>query len=920
MKRLRALLLSTILLTVGGAVEAATFYVATDGNDAWSGKLVEPNAGRTDGPFATLHRARDAVCGLKAGGPLREPVTVSVRGGVYRLEKPIEFGPEDSGTKQSPVTYTASAGQRPVLSGGRPIAAWQKADGPLWKALVPGVKEGRWQFHQLFVNGQRRTRARTPNVGYLYTEGILAPFDRAKWYDSNILAKRGFVFRDGDIRKWNNFSDALIVIYHSWTTSIHFIAGLEPQERIVRLKPISTWPIGYWWEYNTRYHVENVFEALDQPGEWYLDRPAGTLYYWPMPGEDLAHAEVIAPVVRQTLMAIKGRPGAKKYVEHLRFQGLSFQHTDCHLARDMATDQQGATERLPLIDAQGLRHSVFEDCEIAHAGENGLWLDSGCCDNVIRRCHVHDLGASGIFVGPRAYQGTPQTAVERNTLDNNFIHGGSHLFRGSQGLWIGKASYNQVTHNEISDFHHLGISVGHSWGYAPFTAHHNTIAFNRVHHICNGYFSDGGGIYTLGISPGTVIRNNVVHDVTPTPLMPVGGCGIYLDEGSTGIVVENNVVWNVGAAAFTQHYGKENVVRSNIFAFARRDPICCARPEEHLSYTFEGNIVLSSAGQATSDHFSPLKAKTEFRRNLYWDTSGREPLFSGVSFAEWQRTGRDRDSRIADPLFENAAAHDFRLKPGSPALAMGFQPIAMDQAGLYGDKEWTAGPSKVRREPLPTLPPPPPPPPPRPFVEDFESTEVGAMPASMYCSPSDRPDALQVTAEAAAAGKRSLKFVKTDGLKYGFQPHVCYTSRPYTGGKVRFACDLLPGAGQAPECYVGLRDYTVAGREYVDGPSILLKADGSVAAAGKTLTTVPLGKWVHLEVQVDLGEPGRAAPKTYRLSLTVAGDKEQVFEAIPFAQPEFSQLTWLGFSSTGKLGSTFYVDNVRLERARPGQP
>ena len=330
------------------------------------------------------------------------------------------------------------------------------------------------------------------------------------------------------------------------------------------------------------------------------------LYYWPLPGEDMTTAEVIAPVVRQTLVRFQGQPAAGRFVEHLQFRGISFEHTDCLIARDMPLDQQGATERLPMIAAMGLRHAVFEDCELAHAGENGLWLDSGCCDNVIRHCHIHDLGGSAVFIGPQQFQDTPEMRVQRNMLDNNWIHDGSHIFRGSQGVWIGQSSYNEVTHNEISDFHHLGISVGHSWGYAPSTAHHNLIAFNHVHHICNGYFSDGGGIYTLGISPGTVIRNNIVHDVIPTPLMPQGGTGIYHDEGSTGILAENNIVYNVGIP-YHQHYGRENVARNNIFALRWQSPVTCARPEEHLSYTFERNIVLSNRGQATSDHYQPAE-------------------------------------------------------------------------------------------------------------------------------------------------------------------------------------------------------------------------------------------------------------------------------------------------------------------------
>ena len=142
-----------------------------------------------------------------------------------------------------------------MISGGRPITGWQRGKGALWQTTVPDVQEGKWYFNQLFVNGQRRTRARTPNLGYLYTEGILAPFNHEKWYDPNLVAKRGFLFRDGDIKRWQNFEEALIVIYHSWTTSIHFITELDLIKRKVQLAPYSTWPIGYWWEYNTRYHV-----------------------------------------------------------------------------------------------------------------------------------------------------------------------------------------------------------------------------------------------------------------------------------------------------------------------------------------------------------------------------------------------------------------------------------------------------------------------------------------------------------------------------------------------------------------------------------------------------------------------------------------------------------------------------------------
>jgi len=127
---------------------------------------------------------------------------------------------------------------------------------------------------------------------------------------------------------------------------MHFMTELIPDQHIVKLAPQSTWPIGYWWEYNTRYHVENIREALDEPGEWYLDRSTGVLYYWPLAGENLTTAEVIAPVVRQTLVRFQGQPAAGRFIEHLHFRGLAFEHTDCLMSRDMPLDQQGATERL----------------------------------------------------------------------------------------------------------------------------------------------------------------------------------------------------------------------------------------------------------------------------------------------------------------------------------------------------------------------------------------------------------------------------------------------------------------------------------------------------------------------------------------------------------------------------------------------
>jgi len=159
---------------------ATQLFVSPNGNDQWSGKLAAPNADKSDGPLATLAAARDAVRVLKKNNGA-EPIRVILRGGTYRVEKPIVFRPEDSGTADAPIKYAAYTDEKPVLSGGRPIGGWRKSDGPLWTATIPRVRQGQWYFRQMFVNGRRAVPARTPNDGVFKPSGPLRPLgDRTK--------------------------------------------------------------------------------------------------------------------------------------------------------------------------------------------------------------------------------------------------------------------------------------------------------------------------------------------------------------------------------------------------------------------------------------------------------------------------------------------------------------------------------------------------------------------------------------------------------------------------------------------------------------------------------------------------------------------------------------------------------------------
>jgi len=311
-----------LVLTSPGAharqAPALTLYVAANGDDAWSGRLETPNADGTDGPLATVTGARDAIRRLKAGQGVPGEVRVLIRGGTYRITEAITFEPQDSGTEDAPVTYAAYPGEKPVISGGRAIGGWEQ-DGPLWKARLPEVASGDWWFSALFVDGAYRGPARSPNEGFYHTAGKLPESMQG---DDSFC---GFQFDPGDIRPWRNLEDVLVVVMHSWDVSYHRIRSIDQERHIVTFPGKTYWAFENWGP-KQRYFVQHAFEALDQPGEWYLDRKTGTLWYWPRDGEGVEDTEIIAPVASQ-LVVFKGDLEAGRFVEYIRLEGLRFHHT-----------------------------------------------------------------------------------------------------------------------------------------------------------------------------------------------------------------------------------------------------------------------------------------------------------------------------------------------------------------------------------------------------------------------------------------------------------------------------------------------------------------------------------------------------------------------------------------------------------------
>ena len=602
------------------------------------------------GSIHTLTAARDAARSQRRSGH-HGTIHILLHEGVYFLPETLVLSPEDSDT-----SWEAAHGEHPIISGGRLISGWKHNSGPVWTADAPGA-----YFHQLFVNGDRVMRSRTPKNGFLRFEGSGASDKPMNLH-----------YRGDDIKpEWAKDPDIQIVGSMVWSDFRSSIQAVDPASHTVSLSAVQ----GAANEEDARYAVENDPSALKTPGTWHLERSTHTLSYIPRAYERMQQAQVIAPALER-LIFLQGNPATGTLVHDVGFHGLRFMHTDWTMSSPGYFDQQAATTIPASIEAVGTEHLKIEHCTFAHGGGYGVELGIGTKHNQMEANEFYDLGAGGIKVGVTSPQSEAANRSEDNVLSDNDLHDLGKVYPGAVAILVLQSERNQITHNHLHDLSYTAISVGWTWGYGPSQAAGNIVEFNHIHAIGKGALSDMGGIYTLGTQPGTIVRNNLIHDIST---FTYGGWGIYLDEGSSQILVQDNIVYGCDSSGFHQHYGRDNVIRNNIFAQNRDYQVMRSRAEDHNAFTFEENIVYFSQGEPFGGAWS--STGFTFRRNLYFNTRTSEPLFAGRSFAEWQQSGQDKDSVIADPLFVNAEAADYRMSAASPARKMGITDIDLASVG-----------------------------------------------------------------------------------------------------------------------------------------------------------------------------------------------------------------------------------------------
>lgn len=684
-------------------------FVAPDGNDGWSGRLPAPNPEKTDGPLATLRAARDTLRKLKAAGtPYADAsggVTVWVRSGTYCLDETFTLEAVDSGRPGAPVVYRAFPGEKPTLLGGRRISGFSPHKGPILKADLAANRLQGVYFRQLFFDGRRQHLARYPNFdpekpytgGWAHADGKLVPMYAEIPGENN----RSLQIRAEDLHAWARPEEGEILVFarYNWWNNIVRIASIDRQTRIATLAEGTSYPI----RPGDRYYLRNLFEELDTPGEWYLDRQSWTLYFWP-PG-DVAKAAVYAPTL-ETLVAIRG-------ASHIVLRGFTLEC--CEGTAVLLRDTTGC-----LVAGNTIRN-VGGRC---HHADAAVHVDGGSANGVVGN-DIAEVGSHAIILDG----GDRKTLTPAgNYADNNYIHHTGVFYKQGVGVEL-RGVGNRASHNLIHDCPRFGILFG---------GNDQVIEFNHVRHV-NLETADTGVTYSGGrdwLTPrGSVIRYNFFHD--SIGLSQEGGkltsphyaWGIYLDDNSAEVHVFGNIVARAIRGPIHFHCARDNTVENNIFVdgtmqqlemngwpdYSRHMDTMAPGYEQYAGLPawkkypglqkgghpkdavpmagnrFVRNIVYYRDPQAKAYMLRRLPMEHfQCDYNVLWHAG--QPVTIGLdhppkieSFEAWQKRGFDVHSLMADPKFVDPAKDDYRLQPDSPALKLGFQPIPVEKIGPYPD-------------------------------------------------------------------------------------------------------------------------------------------------------------------------------------------------------------------------------------------
>jgi len=528
------------------------FYVSPHGDDS--------GAGTREQPFASLGRAREAVRAAVAGGAGR--VEVALAPGEYRLRAPLRMDARDGAPEGGAIVWRGAGAGRTIVSGAVDLPPFAEAEPGLWRAPAGGMV-----FRQLYVNGRRAALARWPKAGQFFRISAWLPDTKE------------IIVNASDVP--NATDSALeLVVYMAWAEAILKLKSAartapeklawctpmrltfhEPEHSLVfqRSFPIRKPELPYFWQ--------NSRAFLTEPGEWFLDQPSDTLYYRPLPGEELAASRAVAPAL-ETLVEIRGT--VDNPVRNVRFEGITFEGTTwlkpsvsglLNLQAGMYTQEKTQDNIQYHGRPPAAVYAAYADglavahCTFRHTGATALDVHRGVSRAAVTRCTFHTLAGAGINLGVFSepdmaahvpYNPADEREVTRDiTIADTVIHHTGLDYPGTCAIAAGYVRDTLIEHNDIHDVPYTGISVGWGWTLKPNAMRNNCVRRNHIYRAVTT-MRDGAGIYTLSSMPGSSIVENYVHDISTNPDgIGARNYGIYLDEGSDGITLENNLIQRI---------------------------------------------------------------------------------------------------------------------------------------------------------------------------------------------------------------------------------------------------------------------------------------------------------------------------------------------------------------------------------------
>ncbi|MEI6891159.1 MAG: right-handed parallel beta-helix repeat-containing protein [Pontiella sp.] len=712
-----------VLLRVGSVcfaeVLTADFYLSTEGSDEWSGTLNEPNAQGTDGPFATLEHARDAVRVLKKKKSM--DIVVLIRGGTYRLDETVVFSLDDSAKKDATITYAAYPGETPVFSSGREIKGWKKVKGLL--PGLPAVAQGKVWVAK--VSGSFRT---------LYNEeGMLPRAQSAGFIQLKGSSRNRLNFPAGKLKEWKNVEDVEIIVrpHHAWIVNILPLASVNEKKQMATTSIDSTYamnPLHFLREDKIEScWVENVLEELDEPGEWVLNTQEGNVYLWPR-----GNSPVVAPQLLE-LIRVEGeinKEGPEDIpVRNLHFRGLTFKHGERYRVTEddagLQHDWDFFDKANALVRLRGTENCTIEACHFLHSGSGAIRVDLHGQENTISGNHIEYMGGAGILIC--GYGPGTKYVNKNNLIYNNHIHHTGRIYWHSPGIMLWQTGENRVANNLIHHTDYTALIISgcmpeffgkggreltrtirwHEIGGDPKSfknktleevrpylhTHDNVIEYNEIHHAMQR-LGDGNAIYIRGAGAGNVIRRNYIHHLVTPMIMQ---CAIRTDGGQMDTLIAENLIYKCTSQGIMMKLNTrvENNIIANVIApprgyylSVREGPLTGGSIKRNIFYSHRKDTVFISEMAPGNKNANEDRRGRKIARakdadtdyNIYFSTA--DSALGEEILQRNQNEGVDQNSRAVDPLFVDPENGDFRFKPNSPAWEMGILPFDRSKVGL----------------------------------------------------------------------------------------------------------------------------------------------------------------------------------------------------------------------------------------------